>query len=344
MDCFFAAVEVRENPTLSGKPVAVGGTPEGRGVVATCSYEARKYGVHSAMPMATALSKCPGLVVLPVNMTLYREVSADIQAIFREVTELVEPLSLDEAFLDVSGLELCSGSATLIAQEIRQRIFDSQQLTASAGIAPNKFLAKIASDWNKPNGQKVIRPEEIDDFVSVLPVRKIFGVGKVTAGRMQKLGIETCADLQQWSIEALCKEFGSFGPRLYELSRGIDHREVKTSRNRKSLSVEDTFATDLPTLAACQQEAVVLFEELQRRFSRARKHQSLHPKALFVKLRFNDFTTTTVQTRGSIPELSIYEGLIATAWQRGEKPVRLIGLGLQFASTDAPEQLKLDIL
>jgi DNA polymerase-4 len=341
MDCFYAAVEVRENPALRGKPVAVGGNPQGRGVVATCSYEARRYGVHSAMPMSTALSKCPGLAVLPVNMALYKQVSATIQAIFREYTPLVEPLSLDEAFLDVTGIDRCQGSATLIAEEIRQRIYSSQRLTASAGIAPNKFLAKIASDWHKPNGQKVITPGQIADFVKALPVGKIFGVGKVTAAKMQKLGIATCGDLQQWSIEDLQKNFGSFGPRLHELSRGIDDREVKTKRVRKSLSVEDTFARDLPSLEACNGQLERIYRELEARLVRARQTRTLLAKSLFVKLRFNDFETTTVQARGDGPEMEAYRHLLAKAWQRGRKPVRLIGLGLQFAEPDSPQQLSL---
>jgi len=165
MDCFFAAIEARENPRLAGRPIAVGGSPSGRGVVAPCSYEARRFGIHSAMPMATALRQCPELIVVPVNMPLYKAVSARIQAIFREYTPLVEPLSLDEAFLDVTASSHCNGSATLIANEIRQRIREQEGLTASAGVAPNKFLAKVASDWNKPDGQKVVHPDEVEAFV-----------------------------------------------------------------------------------------------------------------------------------------------------------------------------------
>lgn len=170
MDCFYAAVEMRENPDLKGKPVAVGGRPNSRGVVAACNYEARAFGVHSAMPMSRAFQKCPQLISIPVNMDLYKSVSKVIHSIFQEFTDLIEPLSLDEAYLDVSESHYCNGSATLIAQEIRKRIFDSQQITASAGIAPNKFLAKVASDWNKPDGQKVITPDEVLAFVKDLPV------------------------------------------------------------------------------------------------------------------------------------------------------------------------------
>ncbi|HOP23225.1 MAG TPA: DNA polymerase IV, partial [Gammaproteobacteria bacterium] len=180
MDCFYAAVETRENPQLKGKPVAVGGRPESRGVVAACNYEARAFGVHSAMPMGQAIKKCPQLIIVGVNIPLYRQISNEIHKIFHEYTDLIQPLSLDEAYLDVSDCKQCKGSATLIAAEIRQKIWQKHRLNASAGIAPNKFLAKVASDWNKPNGQFVITPENVDSFVADLPVKKIFGVGKVT--------------------------------------------------------------------------------------------------------------------------------------------------------------------
>ena len=200
MDCFYAAVEVRENPQLKDLPVAVGGKADSRGVVAACNYEARKFGVHSAMPMSRAFQVCPNLISVPVNMGLYKSVSAAIHTIFQDYTDLIEPLSLDEAYLDVSAAKHCNGSATLIAQQIRQRIFDSQNLTASAGIAPNKFLAKVASDWNKPDGQKVITPDEVADFVKDLSVKSISGVGKVTAQRMAELELNTCDDLRQLGL------------------------------------------------------------------------------------------------------------------------------------------------
>ena len=343
MDCFFAAIEARENPALAGRPIAVGGNPAGRGVVATCSYEARRFGIHSAMPMATALRKCPELVVVPVNMALYKSVSARIQAIFREYTPLVEPLSLDEAFLDVSDSPYCNGSAMLIAAEIRRRIREQEGLTASAGIAPNKFLAKVASDWNKPDGQKVVRPEEVDAFVSALPVERIFGVGKVTARKLHEMGIATCADLQQWPIEELEARFGRFGRRLHELSRGIDDRPVKTVRRRKSLSVEDTFARDLPGVAACDAELVALHAELLRRLERLSGGQDSRIASLFLKLRFDDFTTTTTQMPGFEPELTHYRELLRKAWLRGRRPVRLIGVGVRFGRGDRLRQLPLDL-
>lgn len=341
MDCFFAAVEMRENPTLQGKPLAVGGRPNTRGVVAACNYEARKYGVHSAMPMSRAVQKCPHLICTPVRMDLYKAVSNNIHAIFQQFTDIIEPLSLDEAYLDVSEVTQCNGSATLMAQAIRERIVTSEKITASAGVAPNKFLAKVASDWNKPNGQKVITPDEVREFVKTLPVKAISGVGKVTAQRMAELGLNTCGDLAHLGRDGLHKHFGSFGERLYKYSQGIDNRPVQTHWVRKSLSVEDTFAEDLPDLASCLCEIDTLYLELLKRLERARQKQRLDAKALVVKLRFNDFETTTVQMLGSAPNKDAYKQLCQQAWQRGLRPVRLIGLGLQFHPPDRPVQLSL---
>lgn len=340
MDCFFAAVEVRENPALAGKPIAVGGNPQGRGVVATCSYEARRFGIHSAMPMATALKRCAELVVLPVNMPLYKQVSAGIQSVFRRYTPLVEPLSLDEAFLDVTQAPHHNGSATLIAEAIRADIKSEFQLTASAGVAPNKFLAKVASDWHKPDGQKVVTPNEIEMFVRSLPVEKIFGVGKVTARKMHAMGLRDCADLQRLPEAELTAHFGSFGTRLFQLCRGIDDRPVTPHRSRKSLSVEDTFASDLPDLQACIAALPPLHEELLRRLSRLPLRR---PSSLFLKLRFDDFSITSVQTMQSLPEIAFYRSLLEKAWRRQRRPVRLIGLGVRLEKGDRPDQLSLDL-
>ena len=348
MDCFYAAVEVRENPRLRGKPVAVGGLAGQRGVVAACNYEARKFGVHSAMPMSIAFRHCPQLVRLPVRMDLYKQVSAQIRAIFHEYTDLVEPLSLDEAYLDVSGKKHCQGSASLMAQQIRQRILKATGLTASAGIAPNKLIAKIASDWHKPNGQKVVPPNEIDEFIKPLPVEKIFGVGKVTASKMHKLGIQTCADLQAMNINELHSNFGNFGERLYGQCRGLDHRPVDNDRITKSLSIEDTYTTDLPDLDACQAALEALFQGLLKRYTRAKQNaerkaeqlkrapQSLIPKTLFLKMRFSDFETTTAQMSGTTIDLAAYRQLCERAFARGARPVRLLGLGITFDLSPDP--------
>ncbi len=343
MDCFYAAVEMREQPHLKGKPIAVGGRPQSRGVVAACNYEARAFGVHSAMPMSQAIKKCPQLLTLPVNMALYRSISVQIQAMFHDYTALVQPLSLDEAFLDVSHCQMHHGSATLIAKAIRDRIYDQHQLTASAGIAPNKFLAKVASDWNKPNGQFVITPNHVSDFVRDLPVKKIFGVGKVTNQKMQSLGLHTCADLQQLSHKTLQHHFGKFGQQLYYLARGIDDRPVSIDGIRKSLSIEDTFVNDRPDLAACLAEVDTLFQQLLPRLAKSQEKRPLPIKALYVKLRFDDFKTTTAQTLGSTPDLFSYRQLIQTAWNRGKRPVRLIGLGIQFNHENATRQLDLPL-
>jgi len=343
MDCFYAAVEIRENPNLKGLPIAVGGKPETRGVVAACNYEARDFGVHSAMPMSQALKKCPELIMLNVNMSLYQEVSKDIQALFREYTSKVQPLSLDEAFLDVSESTLCQGSATLIALKIRQQIKSEFQLNASAGIAANKFLAKIASDWNKPNGQFVITPENTEAFMIDLPVRKIFGVGKVTHAKMKKLGIHTCFDLQQLSKSQLHSYFGKFGYQLYDLCRGIDDRQVITHSIRKSLSVEDTFIKDKTNLIECLEECNRIYPLLIKRLENNQKNKLLPIKALYVKLRFNNFRTTSAQSSTSHLNKNTYQSLIKKAWMRGKRPVRLIGLGIQFADKESMQQLQLPL-
>lgn len=230
MDCFYAAIEMRDNPTLKEIPIAVGGNASRRGVICTANYPARRFGVRSAMSTATALKLCPHLKVLPGRMALYKETSAKIRQIFARYTDLIEPLSLDEAYLDVSDSKHCHGSATLIAQQIRQQIFAELNLTASAGIAPIKFLAKIASDLNKPNGQYVITPEQMDDFILKLPLNKIPGVGKVTFARLQEMGLETCADVRGTDVISLVRNLGKFGQSLWERSHGIDERLINPER------------------------------------------------------------------------------------------------------------------
>lgn len=341
MDCFYAAIEARDYPQLKGQPLAVGGQPDKRGVVATCSYEARAYGIHSAMPMGQAIKKCPQLIIQPVRMSVYQQESKGIQAIFKDYTDLIQPLSLDEAFLDVTGSKLCHGSATLIAKKIRQQIYEKHQLTASAGIAPNKFLAKIASDWNKPNGQFVVTPDEIDDFVRDLSVKKIYGVGKVTAKKMNSMGLHTCSDLQQLDQKQLQHRFGSFGQTLHALCRGIDHRPVRTHSERKSVSVEDTFLIDLPDLNACFDELARLYDLLKGRHQKALLKQKIVIKSLYVKIRFHDFQTTTAQKSNHELDLTVYKQLIETAWSRQCSPVRLLGLGIQYRQKSQHEQIDL---
>ena len=338
-DCFYASVEMRDAPSLRGRPLAVGGRHDQRGVVATCNYEARRYGIHSAMATAQAIKLCPDLLVIPPNMEKYRIASRQIMDIYQDYTELVEPLSLDEAYLDVTASPHCKGSATLIAQEIRRRIFETVGITASAGVAPNKFVAKIASDWNKPDGLFLVRPSEVDAFVAELPVKKLHGVGKVTAAKMNRLGIDTCADLRAWPMARLQEHFGSFGARLYDLSRGIDEREVNPVRERKSISTEETYTPDVPDLAACEALLPDLIEHLQGRIKRNDAERFINK--LFVKIKFSDFQQTTVECVGYAPSLETYVRLLEMGWQRASRPVRLLGVGVRLSDTEIVEQLKL---
>lgn len=338
-DCFFAAIEIRDDPALRGLPVAVGGAEDRRGVIATCNYEARQFGVHSAMASATARRLCRDLIIIPGDMEKYRQASQQILAIFGSYTDLIEPLSLDEAYLDVTHSTACRGSASLIAQEIRKRVREEVGITVSAGIAPNKFLAKIASEWNKPDGQYVITPAMVPAFVRTLSVRKLHGVGKVTAQKMQLLGIDTCADLQRYSLAELLELFGSFGERLHGLCRGLDERVIQTDSVRKSISVEQTYAEDLLTLEQCLACLPELLDQLQKRMARAR--QAPEVGKLFVKLKFNDFISTTVEQTAFAPDPDIFTQLCCTGFARGNnKPVRLLGLGVRLRNVARYAQLE----
>ncbi len=343
MDCFYAAIEMRDFPELANKAIAVGGDANRRGVIATCNYAARKFGVRSAMPTAQALKLCRQLVVCPVRMDVYQKESQYIRAIFAEYTKLIEPLSLDEAYLDVSDSTQCQGSATWIAQEIRSKIYQTRQLTASAGIAPNKSLAKIASDWHKPNGQMLIRPEEVSSFILNLPVRKLFGVGPKMEEKLCALNIKTCADLQLYSLEYLQNKFGSIGPRLYELARGIDNRPVNPDRIRKSISVEETYSKDLATSALCIAALPELLMRLEARIQRAGEISRVH--SLVVKLKFNDFQQTTVERVSNKINLDILQQLIQEGFSRKCMPVRLLGIGIKLRQEELlPESRQLTLL
>lgn len=328
MDCFYAAIEIRDNPELMNKPVAVGGPPDKRGVICTCNYQARRSGIHSAMASATALRHCKDLILLPVNMPKYRQTAQLIQQIFRDYTDLVEPLSLDEAYLDVSESSIHQGSATLIAREIRQRIFDTQQLTASAGVAPNKFLAKIASGWKKPNGLFVIRPHEIENFVKVLPVDELYGVGKVNAEKLHKKNIRICADLQNFSLLELTQQFGKLGQHLYEQCRGIDHRKVQPNKIRKSLSVERTFPEDVTNLQRCIDIIRELYEKLKLRIEESAAGQPI--KNQYIKIKFNDFKQTTAESVTHEINLQQFIVLFHDAYSQEKRSIRLLGVGVHF--------------
>jgi DNA polymerase-4 len=345
-DSFYASVEMRDDPSLRDKPIAVGGRSDRRGVIATSNYAAREFGVRSAMSSARALQLCPQLTIVKPRFDIYREVSREFHAIFREYTEIIEPLSLDEAFLDVSECTQHDGSATLIANEIRQRIRDNLQVTASAGVAPNKFLAKVASDWNKPDGTFTIAPEQIAEFVQQLPVSRIMGVGKVTARRLQKLGVTTCGDLQTIPVPTLAKHFGKYGPRLAELAHGHDERSVKTSRQRKSISVEHTYPDDISNEADIVAAVADLLDELARRFSKI--ENEYQPTKRYVKVKFDTFTQTTLEETisgdlGQWQSLPDYQRLVRSAWQREQKPVRLLGAGLRLqpSQSDSEQQYEL---
>jgi len=267
-DCFYASIEMRDNPDLAGKPIAVGGSPSRRGVIATCNYIAREFGIH-----------------------------------------------------------LLDGSATKIAEAIRDEVRSTIKITISAGIAPNKFLAKVASDWNKPDGQFLILPEDIEEFVSALPVKKLPGVGKVTSSRLKNIGIETCADVRQFDEEKLKTKFGSFAERLIRLSKGVDNRAVETERIRKSVSVENTYAADLPDLRSCINELPDLYVQLSKRLDRLDKDYQIHKQ--FIKIKFHDFIHTTVEMISDSTDMQNYTSLCEQGFERGDKPVRLLGMGVR---------------
>jgi len=333
MDCFYAAIEMRERPELKGKPVAVGGSQ--RGVLTTCSYEAREFGCRSAMPTFKAMQLCPDLIVLPVRFDLYRAESKRIRQIFAEFTALIEPLSLDEAYLDVSHLR---SEPTAVAAEVRARIRERTGLAASAGIATNKFLAKIASDWNKPDGQFEVTAEGIDGFVRELPVEKIWGVGKRTAEKIHAIGVKTCGDLQEIPLVELDRRFGKFGQGLYDLSRGIDHRRVNPNRERKSVSNERTFREDLRTPEEGLEKLAPLVEELGADYRG--KHAGRKIREGFVKLKFDDFSITTAQRPMEKVEPETFAALLEEGWARGGgKAVRLIGAGVRFVPLKTEQAL-----
>jgi DNA polymerase-4 len=329
MDAFYASVEQRDNLRLRGKPIAVGGSPEGRGVVATASYEARKFGVRSAMSSRKALQLCPDIIFVRPRFDVYKEVSAHIRSIFFRYTDLVEPLSLDEAFLDVTTDKAGIGSAIDIAKEIKQSIKSELQLTASAGVSINKFLAKIASEIKKPDGLTFIGPSKVEKFMEQLPVAKFFGVGKVTAEKMNKLGLYTGADLKKLSRHDLVRLFGKTGHFFYEIVRGIDNREVEPHRETKSISGEDTFLTDLSDIED-------MFAELDRIsetvFERMQAH-NLYGRTITLKVKYSDFKQITRNQSFSQP-VTEREVICETAKHLllasdpENKKIRLLGIGV----------------
>ena len=338
MDAFFASVEQRDFPEYQGKPVIVGGQPNSRGVVAACSYEARKFGIHSAMSCSRAYRLCPQAIFVPPRFEAYREVSKQIREIFWKYASQVEPLSLDEAYLDVTYTSDFDGSATRIAQAIKAEIFETTKLNASAGVSYNKFLAKIASDMDKPNGLYVIKPEQGLSFVAELPIGKFHGIGPATEAKMQKLGIKTGADLRSQSLVDLIKKFGKSGQYYYNIARAIDERPVRSTRVRKSLGKETTFSEDIVSIALLTDQLNTLAEQVIGNLAK----QQLQAKTVTLKVKYDDFQQVTrAFSVDEILDLAAVQQLIPQLLNRtqaGVRPVRLVGLSLS-----GLEKIQLDV-
>jgi DNA polymerase-4 len=352
MDCFYAQVEMRDRPELKNVPLAIGGAPGTRSVLCTSNYVARKFGVKSAMPTDYAVRLCPGLVILPPNFKKYKKASEIVQNIFLKYSDLVETVSLDEAYIDVSH---CI-SATEIGKKIQEDIFKATGLTASVGIAPNKFLAKIASDWKKPNGFFVIKPHEVEAFVKELPVKLIPGVGKKGLQHLESLGIKTCQDIRRYPPEVLALSFGKFSLDLFYYSKGIDEREVQNEWERKSLSVENTFLNDMTN----PEEMKLYLEELLLEMKeRVGKHLTEEPhkkiKKIFVKVKYNDFKQSTSEETlipfefneslfDKMANIDNYYRLLNVSLAKKTCPVRLLGVGVRFLTGEEVDPIQLSLL
>jgi|TARA_B110000211_G_scaffold126540_1_gene145686 DNA polymerase-4 len=335
---------MREVPEYQHRPIAIGGAANSRGVIATCNYPARQFGVHSAMPSAQALRACPELLILPGRMALYKSVSLQVMAIFRRYSDTIEPLSLDEAFIDVTDATSFDGSATRIAEDIMAAVEAEVGITISAGVAPNKFIAKVASDWRKPNGLFVVTPSELDAFSAQLAVKKIPGIGPVSAAKLAAQGILTCADLRQFSVLELEQKFGRMGQTLASRRFGEDHRPVQTSRVRKSVSVENTYAKDLTSVQDCSNALRPLYEELMQRWQKLSSQYAV--AGLVVKLKFADFSQLTREQASADIDLDFFDTLLQAAFASGQpqqqaQGVRLLGLGLKLKAPIQQPQLRL---
>ncbi len=344
MDAFFASVEQRDNPNLQGRPVVVGGNPRSRGVVAACSYEARKYGIRSAMPCAKAWRLCPKAIFIRPQMDKYRQVSGEIMAIFRQYTNIIEPLSLDEAFLDATLNNADNPSASLMAKEICLRIHRELGLTASAGVSCNKFLAKAATEVNKPNGITVITPRQAAAFIDQLPVGKFFGVGRVTEKRMLQLGIRNGRDLRKFGREDLVFHFGRQGAFFHDIARGVDNRPVAPARRRKSIGSETTFQQDLIKLS----EIIAVLESMSRKLAEMLAEKGLHGRTATLKVRYHDFRTitrsNTIMPISSAEQIMEQVRILLPRTEAGKKSVRLLGISvskLGKAGKSGPVQLTL---
>ncbi len=341
MDCYYVAIEQRDDPGLLNMPVAVGGQPNSRGVVATCNYMARRYGVHSAMPSSKAARLCPDLIFVKPDMAKYKNESQNIRDIFYRYTHQVQPLSLDEAYLDVTDCKLMQGSATLIAQAICREIFKKTKLTASAGVATNMFLAKIASDWNKPAGLKVILPEEQNQFIQQLPVKKLYGVGKVTAAKFEAMGISNCHDLRQVPLSVMLKKFGKSGKYFYDLCRGIDAREVTSHSERKSVSVETTFEKNISDWKECENAFHKLISSLDRRLDKIEQADKI--RKVYVKVKMENFVLHSAESKSYGLDIKLLTGLFKGLRKRYPKPIRLLGVGVKFLEQSKQSPLQLNI-
>ena len=329
MDAFFAAVEQKDHQEYKDKPLIVGGRPEARGVVSTCSYEARKFGVHSAMPTKQALQKCPDAILIEPRIERYKEISLQIRSVFYEYTDLVEPMSLDEAYLDVTENKKDNPSATWIAKEIKQKIFEKTGLTSSAGISFNKFLAKMASDIQKPDGLTVITPKEADSFIESLKIKDFHGVGPATEKKMHDIGIFTGKDLKKWNKPDLIKHFGKAGSYYYDIAQGIDDRPVEPNRERKSIGAEYTFPEDVDDINIILQTAGKLMDEVLSGLD----NMSKQGKTLTIKVKYSNFQSITRSKTASMPITGkdVIMGLIQELIKKteiGERKVRLFGISI----------------
>lgn len=329
MDAFFASVEQRDNPSLRGRPVIVGGSPDSRGVVASCSYEARKFGIHSAMSSSQARRLCPWAVFVRGRFDAYRAVSSELHEIFREYSDMVEPLSLDEAYIDVTENKKSAVSATLIAREIRSLIYRNTGLTASAGVSYNKFIAKVASDYNKPNGVTVVTPKRALEFLDSLPVGKFYGIGKVTEKRLLSLGVAKGSDLRKLDRAFLLESFGKAGGFYYDIVRGIDQRPVEPERERKSVGKEHTFSADVLSIS----EIMSYLEKIALEVHSVLMKNSLQGKTITLKVKYRDFVSVTrsislYEPARSAREIMGYIPALLEKTDAGKVPVRLLGIAV----------------
>ena len=326
MDSFFASIEIRDRPSLLNKPVAVAGKASERGVLTTCNYIARKYGLHSAMPTKKAIQLCKDLIVLPVNIEKYKKESKEIFKIFRCYSKKIEPVSIDEAYLDVTDSDYCSGNPEIMASQIRSCIKKDFGITASAGISINKLISKICSDWKKPDNQFSICDSEVSEFIKDVSLKMIPGIGKVNFQKCKDLNMETCKDMYSLSDDDLRNFFGSYGNNLYKLIRGKDNREIEIDRVRKSISVEDTFIKDIKSIEECKKNILVLYEKLIKRCDNLEVSiESV--KEIFIKIKFNNFETITRQVKCDNFNLNLYLKLFESNINDMTKPIRLLGVG-----------------